>query len=129
MLRGDEVVVIVPARRANHDTRVLGLPKGHLDADETPLQAALREVREETGVEAEPVTELGEIRYQYERRGGIVDKRVVFFLLEYRGGELQHDHEIEEVRWMPLSEAIEAVSYEGEREMLTRALSWSRGDR
>ncbi len=129
VLRGQEVAVIVPARRGRGGLRVLGLPKGHLDGDETPLQAAVREVREETGVEAEPVGELGEIRYQYERKGTLVDKRVVFYLLRYVAGELGHDHEIEEVRWMPLAEAIEAVSYEGEREMLIRALSRSGPDR
>lgn len=129
VLRGEDVVVIVPANRGTHGLRVLGLPKGHLDGEETPLEAALREVREETGVEAEPVEELGEIRYQFERGGVRFDKRVVFFLLAYRAGELQHDHEIEEVRWMPLAEAVEAVSYDGEREMLQRALSRARRDR
>ena len=66
---------------------MLGLPKGHLDGDETSLEAAQREVREETGVETEPIGELGEIRYQYEHRGTTVDKRVVFYLLKYVSGE------------------------------------------
>ena len=122
-MRGDDVIVIVPARRGRQGEPVLGLPKGHLDGDETPLQAALREVREETGVESEPVQELGEIRYQFERPSATVDKRVVFFLLNYRSGELSHDHEIEEVRWMPLEEAVHDLTYEGEREMASRALS------
>ena len=122
-MRGDEVVVIVPKRRGNQDGRVLGLPKGHLDGDENELEAAIREVREETGVEAEPVGKLGEISYTYERRGRVIDKRVVFYLLEYRSGELDHDHEIEQVQWMPLSEAVHALTYEGEREMVARALS------
>lgn len=129
MVRDDEVIVIVPRRRGSHGGQVLGLPKGHLDGDETPLQAAVREVREETGVEAEPIDELGEIEYQYERRGTTVDKRVVFYLLRYREGELDHDHEIDEVRWMPMDEAVHALSYEGEREMVARALSRSRPDR
>jgi 8-oxo-dGTP pyrophosphatase MutT (NUDIX family) len=128
VVRGDEVIVIVPARRGRHDEKVLGLPKGHLDGDETPLEAALREVREETGVETDPIDELGEIRYEYERRNVTVDKRVVFYLLQYRSGELQHDHEIDEVRWMPLEEAVRRLTYEGERQIAASALSRLRSD-
>lgn len=123
VVRGDEVAVIVPKRRGNHGGQVLGLPKGHPDGDETEVEAAVREVREETGLVAEPVARLGEIRYSYERRGHTIDKRVVFYLLEYRSGELAHDHEIEQVQWMPIEEALQALSYSGEREMLARALS------
>jgi 8-oxo-dGTP pyrophosphatase MutT (NUDIX family) len=72
-----DVIVIVPRRRGNQGGTVLGLPKGHLDGDETEVEAATREVREETGVVAEPVAKLGEIRYSYERRGRPIDKRVV----------------------------------------------------
>jgi NADH pyrophosphatase NudC (nudix superfamily) len=53
-----------------------------------------------------------------------VAKRVAFFLFEYRSGDLgDHDHEIEEARWMPLEEARQALTYAGEREMVARALS------
>jgi 8-oxo-dGTP pyrophosphatase MutT (NUDIX family) len=129
VVRGEEVVVIVPTRRSSEGTRVLGLPKGHPDPGESPLQAAVREVLEETGVQAEPVDELGEIRYQFERDGTTVEKRVVFYLLEYRAGELSHDQEIEEVRWMPLARAVRELTYEGEREMVARALSRRRRER
>jgi 8-oxo-dGTP pyrophosphatase MutT (NUDIX family) len=117
------VIVIVPRRRGSAGAKVLGLPKGHPDAGESPVQAATREVREETGVEAEPIEKLGEVRYTYERRGKPIDKRVVFFLFEYRGGELAHDDEIEKVSWLPLEEAVRALTYEGERRMVERALS------
>jgi 8-oxo-dGTP pyrophosphatase MutT (NUDIX family) len=129
VVRDGDVIVIVPKRRGVHDERVLGLPKGHLDEQETELQAAIREVREETGVVAEPIGKLGEIAYTYESRGYPVDKRVVFYLLEYRSGELAHDHEIEQVRWMPLEQAARSLTYEGEREMVQRALSRQRSDR
>jgi 8-oxo-dGTP diphosphatase len=123
VVRDDEVVVIVPARRSREGNKVLGLPKGHLDGGETEVEAAVREVREETGVDAEPVEKLGEITYTYDRKGRLVDKRVAFYLLEYRSGELDHDHEIEHVRWMPLKEAVHSLTYEGEREMVARVLS------
>ena len=117
------MIVIIPAGRSPGGGTVLALPKGHPDADESPLEAATREVHEETGVDVEPLEKLGEVRYTYERRGRPVDKRVVFYLFEYRSGELAHDHEIERVQWMPLEEAARSLTYEGERDMVERALS------
>jgi 8-oxo-dGTP pyrophosphatase MutT (NUDIX family) len=128
VVRDHDVIVIVPAKSAMH-SEVWALPKGHLDGDETPLEAATREVREETGVQAVPVDELGEIQYTFERGGREVRKRVVFYLFEYAGGELAHDHEIADVRWMPLDEAVHALTHVGEREMAQRALSRLRADR
>jgi 8-oxo-dGTP diphosphatase len=129
VVRDGEVIVIVPKRRGVQDDKVLGLPKGHLDGDETEVEAARREVREETGVEAEPIEKLGEINYTYERRGRPIDKRVAFYLFEYRSGELAHDHEIEQVRWMPLEQAVQSLTYAGERDMVQRALSRRASDR
>ena len=121
VVRDGHVVVVTPAGRHNHD-EVLALPKGHPDGDESELEAAAREVQEETGVRAEPIEKLGDIQYTYERKGRPVDKRVAFYLFEYRGGELQPDHEIASVRWMPLEEAARSLTYEGERKMVQRAL-------
>jgi 8-oxo-dGTP pyrophosphatase MutT (NUDIX family) len=130
VVRDRDVVVIVPVRRSARGTKVLALPKGHPDGAETPEQAATREVGEETGVQADLIEKLGEVRYSYERGGRRIDKRVAFFLFEYRSGDLgDHDHEIEDARWMPLEEAVHALSYEGEREMVTRALSRIPADR
>jgi 8-oxo-dGTP pyrophosphatase MutT (NUDIX family) len=130
VVRGGEVIVIVPVKRAGDGRRVLGLPKGHPDGDETPEQAALREVAEETGVRAELVEELGDIAYRYEYRGRRIHKVVRFFLFDYRSGDVgDHDHEIEEARWMALEAAAEALTFEGEREILKRALSRGAADR
>jgi 8-oxo-dGTP pyrophosphatase MutT (NUDIX family) len=124
VVRGEQMLVIVPRRRAANGARVLGLPKGHIDPGETSLQAALREVREETGVEAELVGELGEVRYWYRRDGRAVPKSVVFYLLRYlRGDTADHDEEVEEVRWMTLAQACVELTYEGEREVASRALA------
>jgi 8-oxo-dGTP pyrophosphatase MutT (NUDIX family) len=128
VVRGDEVVVIVPAGSALHH-EVLALPKGHPDPGETALQAAAREVREETGVEVESLGSLGEIDYTYERGGREVYKRVHFYLFAYCGGELSHDHEVADVLWMPLEEAARSLTHAGEREMVRRALSRSREER
>ena len=118
-----EVAVIVPTRRAADGTKVLALPKGHPDGEETAERAALREVREEAGVEAAVVGRLGDVRYWYQRDGRRVSKVVAFFLLRYLAGRLEdHDGEVEEARWMGLEEAAAALTHRGERDMVQRAL-------
>ncbi len=115
----------MPVRRAAGGRKVLALPKGHVDPGETPAQAAQREVREEAGVEAELVGELGEVRYWYQRGGRKIAKLVTFFLFDYRSGDVaDHDAEVEEARWIPLAEAERALTYKGEREMVRRALGF-----
>lgn len=123
IVRDGECVVIVPTRRAADGSKVLALPKGHPDGEESAIDAALREVREEAGVEGRLVEELGDVRYWYQRGGRRIQKVVSFYLLEYVAGDVaDHDHEVEVARWMPLAEAAEALTYPGEREMVQRAL-------
>jgi 8-oxo-dGTP pyrophosphatase MutT (NUDIX family) len=125
-----ECVVIVPTRRAAGGSKVLALPKGHPDGDETPAAAARREVREEAGVEGRVVEELGDVRYTYTRRGRRIAKVVRFYLLSYVAGEpAEHDHEVEEARWMELAQAARELTYPGEREMAARALTRLRDER
>ena len=130
VVRDGEVVVIVPVKRAADGRKVLGLPTGHPDGDETPQAAATREVAEETGVTAELVDELGDVNYRYDRRGRRIAKTVRFFLFHYLSGSLEDDdHEIVEARWMPLDQAARELTYAGEREIVQRALSRSAEDR
>jgi 8-oxo-dGTP pyrophosphatase MutT (NUDIX family) len=125
-----DVIVVVPVKRDAQHRRVLVLPKGHLDEGETEEAAANREVTEETGVIAELIEKLGDVEYSYERRGRRRDKRVAFYLFEYRTGSLEdHDHEIEEARWMPLEQAARDLTYAGERGIVKRALSRLSSDR
>ena len=126
----DEVIVIVPTRRAANGARVLALPKGHPDGSESSEQAALREVREEAGVQTEVVDSLGEVRYWYQRGGRRIAKSVEFFLLRYVSGDVaDHDHEVEQARWVPAAEAVETLTYAGERDMVRRALSQAQRDK
>jgi len=109
---------------------VLALPKGHVDPGETTIQAAVREVREETGIVAEPVCPLGESRYWYRREGRTIGKTVAFFLFNYLEGDIaDHDDEVEEVRWLELEEAEAALSHDAEREMVALALAYLHKDR
>lgn len=117
-------IVIVPTRRAADGSKVIALPKGHPDPGESPEEAALREVREEAGVECTVRAKLGEVRYWYQRHGHRVAKVVAFYLLDYvSGNPADHDHEVEYARWVPLQEAIDTLTYDGEREMAGKALS------
>jgi 8-oxo-dGTP pyrophosphatase MutT (NUDIX family) len=125
VVRDGEVIVIVPTRRAANGSRVLALPKGHVDPGETAVQAAAREVREETGVIGEAVTELGETRYWYRRDGRTIGKSVSFCLFDYVGGDTaDHDDEVEEVRWLGLERAERELSHAAEREMIGLALAY-----
>ena len=124
VVRDGRCIVIVPTRRNAVGSKVLALPKGHPDGAESAADAALREVREETGVEATLVEKLGDIRYWYMRSGRRISKVVSFFLLDYVGGELEdHDHEVEHAEWMALEDAARALTYKGERDMAAAALS------
>jgi len=127
-VRPCECVVIVPTRRAKGGDRVLALPKGHPEGDESGADAALREIREETGIEARLVDKLGDVRYVYTWGGERIFKVVSFFLLRYSGGRLGDlpaatAHEVDEVRWLPLDEAPTLLAYKGEREMAEKAIS------
>jgi 8-oxo-dGTP pyrophosphatase MutT (NUDIX family) len=109
---------------------VLALPKGHIDKGESAKEAATREVREETGLDAEPVEKLGDIRYWYSRDGRRIFKVVSFYLFRYRSGSVQnHDHEVDSAEWIPLEEAPRMLAYKGEREMAEAALSRFRASR
>jgi 8-oxo-dGTP pyrophosphatase MutT (NUDIX family) len=107
VVRGDEVLVITPAGR-----RITGLPKGGPERGETPEQTATREVREETGIHAKVREPLGDVEYWYRRSGRRVFKTVHFFLFDFvSGSTADHDHEVDDARWIPLRDAVRSLSY------------------
>ena len=111
---------------------VLCLPKGLIDPGEKPLQAALREVREETGIIAFPITKLADSKYVYVRTWGDgerVFKIVSFYLLRYESGRIDNladDMRIEvaRARWIPLQDAPKLLAYGGEKQMARKALQY-----
>jgi 8-oxo-dGTP pyrophosphatase MutT (NUDIX family) len=119
-IRGADVLVITPAGRR----RITALPKGGAHRGETAEQTAAREVREETGVNVTVRERLGDVNYWYRRGGRRIHKTVHFFLCDYASGSTDdHDHEVDDARWIPLEEARTALTYPGERELIERALS------
>jgi 8-oxo-dGTP pyrophosphatase MutT (NUDIX family) len=98
------------------------LPKGTVEEGESHAEAALREVREETGFDARIVTPLGPVDYVYEESGARVEKVVYFFLMEWLpGAPATRDGELDDVTWRPLDEAARALTFDTEREVLARA--------
>ncbi len=117
------VQVALAARRTRRGDLAWGLAKGAVEPGEAPQSAAVREVLEETGLTARIEGDLGEIRYFYVWEGARVRKSVRFFLMRATGGDVKHhDHEMEDVRWFPLDEALRLAAYRGEREVLHRAV-------
>jgi len=114
------IISVVPSRRWQ-------LPKGLIDADETPEIAALREVREEAGIETDALAPIEKIEYWYvgENRGERVrfHKSVHFFLLAYRSGAVEnHDTEVAEARWVITAEAVQMLAFKSEKEVVEKAV-------
>lgn len=101
------------------------LPKGLIDEGESAEKTAVREVFEETGIEARIIRRLDTIQYFYYREGSKVFKRVTFFLMGYEAGEskvpVKWRHEIDEARWFETEEAIKRLSFENEKKALEKA--------
>jgi len=112
-------------RRDQKDTsgkRILwSLPKGHIEDGETPEQAALREVQEETGIESIIEKQLGVIDFWFMAGGKRIHKTVHHYLFRESGGLLAaQETEVDEVAWFPLSEIIEKLAYPDEKKLIAR---------
>jgi 8-oxo-dGTP pyrophosphatase MutT (NUDIX family) len=113
------IVRVVPEQRWQ-------LPKGLIDDGETFEEAALREVREESGMTAEIVAPIETIEYWFTADWDKVRKRihksVHFFLMRHKDGDgSDHDHEVDEVRWVAIDEAIQTLKFKSERDLVRKA--------
>lgn len=102
------------------------LPKGIIDAGETPEVAALREVREEAGIDCRLLEKLDTIEYwfyaAYDGERKRYHKFVHFFLMEYLAGNVSdHDHEVEEARWVDVDDAVGMLAFDDERRVMKAA--------
>jgi 8-oxo-dGTP pyrophosphatase MutT (NUDIX family) len=121
-----------PSPRATKSKKVLALPKGVVDPGEKPLETALREVHEETGITAELIAKLADIKYVYTRSwgdGSRVFKIVSFYLMRYRSGRINEISpamriEVARALWVPLQDAPTLLAYKGEKQMASRALEY-----
>lgn len=115
--RGNRICLI--ARRKGE---IWALPKGHIEKGEKLVEAACREVLEETGLKAIPLRKIGLIRYTFVSGKTKYRKRVHFFLFRYRGGSTRrHDSEVDEARWFSLRQALRKMSYPSEKKIVERA--------
>jgi 8-oxo-dGTP pyrophosphatase MutT (NUDIX family) len=114
--------LVVGMRRRDRDGVTWTLPKGTPHAGETVAETALREVREETGLEVRIVESLPSIEYTFVQSGTRIHKTVHYFLMEPTGGDLsRHDHEFERVRWVSFAEAPELLTFPTERALVATA--------
>lgn len=119
---GDGIEVVLASRRTRRGDIAWGLAKGGIEEAESLEDAAVREVREETGYTAEIEASLGDTRYFYVWEDTRISKTVHFFLMRCTGGDPEdRDDEMEEIRWFPLERARKRAAYRGERDVLGRA--------
>ena len=119
---GEAIEVVLASRRTRRGDLAWGLAKGGVEEGETLEQAAVREVREETGLTAVIEEDLGDTKYFYVWDDVRIRKTVHFFLMRHTGGDTaDRDDEMEEIRWFPLERARKRAAYRGERDVLRRA--------
>ena len=114
--------LVVGKRRRERDGVTWTLPKGTPNPSETTEETALREVREESGLDVRIVCPLDSIEYTFFQGRTRIHKTVKYFLMAPAGGDLgRHDHEFDEVRWIGFDEAATLLTFETERALVARA--------
>ena len=124
--KSDPTLVALMARFNRGGKLEWCIPKGHLEQDETSEQAAIREVFEETGLEAQIIQHLGEVNYQFIQDGSKISKMVHVYLMQQTGGELSFDKdphkEASELEWVQVSELLARLSHGNEKRIAKLAI-------
>ena len=107
---------------ASHERLLWSLPKGHIEEGESPEQAAIREVGEETGIKSEIVRSLGVIDFWFMASGKRIHKTVHHFLFTEIGGKLAPQvTEVDDVQWFPIEEIVSKLAYPDERKLIAKS--------
>ncbi len=107
---------------ASRERLLWSLPKGHIEEGETPEEAAIREVAEETGIQSEISRELGVIDFWFMAGGKRIHKTVHHYLFKEVGGNLApQESEVDEARWFPLEEIVNLLAYPDEKKLIARS--------
>ncbi len=116
--KGDLKILLIVTKNG----RVWSLPKGIVEKDESPEKAAIREIKEETGVDGEIIDEVGEVSYWFIHKNEKYFKRVKYFLVKYTSGDINPDEEVDTAQWLSPQESLEKLTYKSDREILKKAL-------
>ena len=110
----DEKILMVQENKGHW-----GLPKGHIEENETDIQTAIREVKEETGLDVTLDENRNyEINYIVDEE---IDKKVVYFIAtSVKGDIVRQESEINQIKWVPISEAVDTITYDNAKEMLRK---------
>lgn len=114
--------IVVGRRKRERDGYVWSLPKGTPEEGETREETALREVREESGLEVRILSYFDSISYSFVRTGERIEKTVHYYIMEAIGGSFdQYDKEFDELRWVPMDEAVRLLDFQTESGLVQRA--------
>jgi 8-oxo-dGTP diphosphatase len=131
VFKEDQVLVVQNTAIKDKKISFWGFPKGHLEKGETTGEAALREVKEETGIEAKISSifkKVGESKYFFTQKGERIFKVVTVYLMDYVSGEpISQKGEITESRWMGPEEALRILSFKNDKDLLKKALNLKNG--
>ena len=119
---GGQPEIVVGRRKRERDGYVWSLPKGTPEEGETREETALREVREESGLEVRILSYFDSISYSFVRTGERIEKTVYYYIMEAIGGSFeQYDKEFDELRWVRMDEAVRLLDFQTESGLVQRA--------
>ena len=112
----------IDAKDQKKERLLWSLPKGHIEAGESPEEAAIREVKEETGIDSSISKSLGVIDFWFMAGGKRIHKTVHHFLFKEVGGHIAPQvSEVDDVKWFPLDEIVERLAYPDEKKLIARS--------